>query len=227
MVGSALAWVVVGYLCGSISHAYLAGRILRGIDLRQYGSGTLGGSNVYAHVSRPAICIVGVLDILKAFLPTRLAAQAGMTHGVVVATGLAAVLGHNWSLFVQFRGGRGISTALGVLLAIFPRGVPYLLLTLGIGKLCQATASFALLGLLTVPLLALASGQPPHVIVAGVAIALIIIVKRLEANGAPPPPDQPLRQTLWRRLWWDRDVADAEAWIMRRPPLNGQTGAKG
>lgn len=226
MAISMLVWMALGYLSGSISFAYLAGRILRGIDLREYGTGTLGGTNVYVHVSRPAVFVVGILDILKAFLPTWLAADAGMAHGVVVATGLAAILGHNWSLFVGFKGGRGISAALGVLLVIFPWGAFCLLLMVGIGRLCRATASLALIGFLIVPLLALVEAQPPHVIVAGVAIALIAIGKRLEANGAPPPPDQPLRQTLWRRLWLDRDIADVEAWTMRQPPLNRRTDAE-
>lgn len=220
MAASALALVALGYLCGSISHAYLAGRILRGIDLRQYGSGTLGGSNVYVHVSRSAMYLVGVLDILKAFLPTWLAAHVGMAPAVVMATGLAAVLGHNWSLFVGFKGGRGISAALGVLLVVFPPGVICMLLALGIGRLCRATAIAALLGFLTMPILALALAQPPHVIMADMVIALIAIVKRLEANRLPLPPDQSLRQTLWRRLWLDRDVADVEAWTTRRPPLD-------
>ncbi|MCJ7667831.1 MAG: glycerol-3-phosphate acyltransferase, partial [Anaerolineae bacterium] len=88
--------VLFGYLVGSISSAYLAGRWLKGVDLRRYGSGTVSGTGVYLHVSRWATVVVGIFDIAKGVLPTWLGLRLGLGLWGALAAGLAAVVGHNW-----------------------------------------------------------------------------------------------------------------------------------
>ena len=80
--------ILGGYLCGSVSFAYLCGRLFRGIDLREYGSGKLSGSNVYHHVSGLAMVVVGILDIGKATLPTWMGKRLGL--------GLSAATWRGW-----------------------------------------------------------------------------------------------------------------------------------
>jgi len=104
----AILIVVLGYLLGSIPLAYIAGRLLKGIDLRQYGSGTVSGSGVYQHVAKWAIVAVGLFDIAKAAFPTWLGLELGLGLSVALAAGLAAVVGHNWPLYLGFKGGRGL-----------------------------------------------------------------------------------------------------------------------
>jgi len=87
--------VLLGYLAGSIPFAYLAGRLIRGVDIRQYGSRAVTGSNVYENVSRPAVVVVGLLDMGKAALPTWLGLRWGLGLPTGLAAGLAAVVGHN------------------------------------------------------------------------------------------------------------------------------------
>jgi len=220
--------VIFGYLSGSIPFAYIAGRLLRGIDIRQYGTRSVGGSNVYEQVARWLVVVVGLLDIGKAALPTWLALQLQLGLPTAVAAGLAAVVGHDWPLFLRFHGGRGISTCLGVLAVLFPLGALWELAALGLGHLLHH-AAVNLIGLATLPLLAWALRQPPALIAVGVVMFFIVSLKRLEANREPLPPGKEKWQVLRRRWLLDRDIEDWEAWISRRPegaPLPWRIAAK-
>lgn len=209
-------WVLVGYLMGSIPFAYLAGRLIRGIDIRKYGTRNVGGSNVFENVSRPAIVVVGLLDVGKAALPTWLGLRMGWGLPTALASGLAAVVGHDWPLYLGFHGGRGIGSCLGVLLVAFPWGVVWLLLFLLFGWRLR-NAGITLVGFITLPVLARVTGQPPEVVWACAAMLLLVAIKRLEANREPLPAGSERWRVLLRRLLLDRDIDDWEAWAHRRP----------
>jgi len=210
--------IILGYLLGSIPTAYLVGRAVRGIDLRRYGSGTVSGTAVYYHVARPLVVAVGLFDITKGALPTWLALRLGLELPIAVLSGLAAIVGHNWPIFLGFVGGRGLGTFLGVLLIIFPWGFPWLLIWLTLGRLAKVTAIGALLGLTSLPFVMRLTDQPSAVILAAMVMLALTVVKRLEANRLPlPEAPQERRRVLWRRLWLDRDVPQKEAWIYRLP----------
>jgi glycerol-3-phosphate acyltransferase PlsY len=184
--------------------------------MREYGTRSVGASNVYEQVGRWLLVVVGLLDVGKAALPTWLALQLGLSLPTAVATGLAALIGHNWPLYLGFRGGRGLSACLGVLVVVFPWGALWELATLGIGRLLHHP-SVNLVGLAALPLLAWVLEQAPEVIASGVAMFLIVAFKRLEANREPLPPGEARWQVLRRRLLLDRDIEDWDAWIARRP----------
>ncbi len=222
---SSFVLVVMGYLMGSVPTSYIAGRWLKGIDLRRYGSGTVSGTSVYYHVSRPAVIAVGLLDIAKAWLPTWLGLQWGVGLGSALAAGLAAMVGHNWPLYLKFHGGRGHSTILGILLAVFPLGFPWLLAFMALGRLLKQTALLSLAGVASLPLLLQFAGQPPEVVWATVAMLGITIAKRLEANRRPLPTSGPeRRRVLVRRLFLDRDVSSQEEWERRTPTAERKMG---
>ena len=125
--------VLLAYLVGSIPASYIAGRLARGIDLRDHGSGNLGATNVVRVLGWAWAIPTAFFDIAKGFAPawfaTSLLGIAGVESGGgtpeawTLAIGLAAVLGHVFSIWVGFRGGKGIATALGVFLALSPLGV--------------------------------------------------------------------------------------------------------
>ncbi|MCL7453067.1 MAG: glycerol-3-phosphate acyltransferase [Anaerolineae bacterium] len=213
-----LLLVVGGYLLGSIPTAYLAGRWLKGLDLRRYGSGTVSGSMVWEHVARWAIVPVGLFDLGKAALPAWLGLQLGLGMPVAAAAGLAAVAGHNWPVFFGFTGGRGLGTFLGLLLVIFPWGFPWMLVFLAVGWALGDSAPWALAAMLSLPLFSHLAGGPAIVAPLSAVMLVLTLAKRLEANRRPlPPPGPERRRVILRRLFLDRDIASHKDWIRRRP----------
>ena len=218
MIVPSILLVVAGYLLGSIPTAYWVGRWLRGRDLRRYGSGTVSGSMVYEHIARWAVVPVGLFDIGKAALPTWLGLRLGLGYPAAAMAGLAAILGHNWPVFLRFTGGRGLGCFLGVLLVLFPWGFPWLLLFLAVGWLLGDSAPWALAGLITLPFFAYLMEGPQIVAPVTGAMVLITLIKRLEANRRPLPPSGPeRRRVILRRLFLDRDIASHREWIRREP----------
>jgi len=113
-----LSVLVLAYLLGAFPTAYIAGRIVCGKDVRQMGDGNMGAQNAF-RLFGPRIGItVGLIDFLKGVATISIAQFAGMTVPVVLLSGTLAVAGHNWPVFLHFRGGRGEATTIGVLLLL-------------------------------------------------------------------------------------------------------------
>jgi glycerol-3-phosphate acyltransferase PlsY len=121
---AALAMIAAGYLIGSLSFAVIVSRVMGLADPRSYGSGNPGATNVLRSGSKAAAIVTLMLDALKGYVPVvaalLLGERFGWGAGTVAATGLAAFLGHLWPLYFGFRGGKGVATAAGVLLAFNP-----------------------------------------------------------------------------------------------------------
>ncbi len=115
----ALLIIAAGYLIGSIPFGYLIPKIWN-IDVRHYGSGNIGATNVFRTLGPLLGIFVFILDIAKGTLAIYLAQQTMDAPLVIVLTGLAALLGHMHSVFLKFKGGRGAATGLGVLLGVAP-----------------------------------------------------------------------------------------------------------
>lgn len=210
--------IVFGYLLGSIPAAYVAGRWLRGVDIRRYGSGTVSGSMVWDHVAPWAVIPVGLFDVAKAWLPAWIGISLGLGVPISAAAGLAAAVGHNWPIFLRFTGGRGLGCFLGVWLAIYPWGAAWMLGILAVGWLLGDSAPWALAGIGTLPLFAGWMGGLPTVGPIALAMLLITLAKRLEANRRPLPEAGPERtRVLLRRLFLDRDIGSHRDWIRREP----------
>ncbi|MDN5364432.1 MAG: acyl phosphate:glycerol-3-phosphate acyltransferase [Eubacteriales bacterium] len=109
--------VIVAYLIGAIPTGYLVGRWLGGIDIRRYGSGNIGFTNVL-RVLGPGPGIITLLgDVGKGFLAAKLGFVTGGTN-LAIVTGLTAIAGHSWPVYLGFKGGKIIATGFGVLLAL-------------------------------------------------------------------------------------------------------------
>ena len=109
---------VVGYFLGSIPTAYIAGHLLRGRDIRQMGDGNVGARNAFYQLGAKAGIGIFLIDAGKGALAILIAQAANLPLAAVLFIGAAAVIGHNWSVFIGFRGGRGESTTIGILLAV-------------------------------------------------------------------------------------------------------------
>ena len=112
--------VLIAYLLGSVPFAYIVARATRGIDIRQTGAGNVGAMNVWREAGASAGASVLVLDAAKGSLAILFANTLGVPLFVVMVSGVAAIIGHNWPVFLQFQGGRGAATTLGVMLAVMP-----------------------------------------------------------------------------------------------------------
>lgn len=115
-----IALCIGAYLVGSIPFSLLVARA-RGVDLRTVGSGSIGASNVWRNCGFGPFLLAMSLDVLKGFLPTLMAVQvAQLPPAAVVLVGMAAILGHTFSLYLGFKGGKAVATSTGVLLASAP-----------------------------------------------------------------------------------------------------------
>ena len=220
-----IALVAGAYLLGALPSAYLIARVTRGIDIRQYGSGNVGISNVAVHVGMKGAVPLTIFDVLvKGCLPVVAASERwlGLGLGVEVAAGVATILGHNWSIYLRFKGGRGMATVLGVLVTLnWPLVVLYGSVA-GIGWL--ATRNSALwwgIAALLLPFWSLALRLPLEIVWLCAIFVGIVAVKRLISNraggGKAVRPDVSVGRLLWNRLAFDRDTSGREEWVYRTP----------
>jgi glycerol-3-phosphate acyltransferase PlsY len=167
-------FVVVGaYVLGSVPWGLWLVRALRGVDVRQHGSGNIGVANVY-RVAGPWVgALVLAADALKGAAPVIVAAWATGSAAWSVAAGITAIAGHNWSVFLGFRGGKGIATSFGVLLALSTTAA---LAAAAVWIVVVAATKYAslgsLLGLLSLPVTMSIVGAPAE----HLGFALIAIV---------------------------------------------------
>jgi len=123
---------VVGYVLGSVPSGLIMGRLSRGIDIRDYGSGKTGFTNALRTLGWKAALPVFLADLAKGALPVVMARLMADEPYVQTVAGLAAVVGHDWPLFAGFRGGRGVAAAFGALLGMAP-WVALALMPIGLG----------------------------------------------------------------------------------------------
>jgi len=138
----------VSYLTGSFPSSIIVGKVVRGIDIRQHGSGNAGGTNVFRVLGwKPALVVV-IIDVFKGWLPVAVYAttlfqgQPIQDLGVIqILCGFAAVLGHIYTIFAGFKGGKGVGTVGGMLIALFPTAVPLCLIVFAIALILTGYVS--------------------------------------------------------------------------------------
>ncbi|MDO9051423.1 MAG: glycerol-3-phosphate 1-O-acyltransferase PlsY [Methylotenera sp.] len=115
-----VVWIVAAYLLGSIAFGILVSKLFGLPDPRTVGSGNIGATNVARSGKKSAALLTLLGDVFKGWFPVWLALQSGMLMWVVSAVGLAVFFGHLYPIYYRFKGGKGVATALGVMLAISP-----------------------------------------------------------------------------------------------------------
>ena len=114
MILTALLLLAIGYLLGAIPSGYLAGRWLKGIDLRDCGSGSTGATNVLRNVGKGPALVVFLIDVGKGALAVLLSKSVGLSDWLQVLAGLAALAGHIWPVWLGWKGGKAVATGLGL-----------------------------------------------------------------------------------------------------------------
>lgn len=183
----ALLFPLVGYLVGAIPFGLLIGR-MAGIDVRSQGSRNIGATNVSRLLGKKLGLLTLLCDCLKGFLPLSLAAlalaESPSREAVVAATGLMAVLGHMFPIYLRFRGGKGVATGLGVFLYFSPLAMLIsLLVFIGTVALSGFVSAGSLLASALIPLWLYLLGGSPTVVGVATLIALLIWFKHRENIG--------------------------------------------
>ena len=213
----AIAFVLAyGYLLGSIPMSYVTGRLVKGIDLRKVGSGTVGASNVWYNVGHGWIFPVSIFDVfVKGMTPALVARAFDLDLDVQAAASLLAIAGHNWPVYLKFQGGRGIAPTVGMLLAMGRLELAVFMVMSTAGwQLTQSSAVWVLLGFGSIPLVSLWLGRPAEIVGLMAGVLLITVAKRLASNSLRTPGVSFPRLML-NRLLFDRDIADHDAWVRR------------
>ena len=226
------------YLAGSIPSSYLVGRIAKNIDIREYGSGNVGGTTVLRHVGN---WWASASILFEIFIKGGSPIWAGVyvfgindtsLHWVPLT--LLAIAGHNWSIFLKFSGGRGIAVATGVLFGIAPVLLVICLITYLTGWFATKNSGvWVLISLVSLPIWTLLLGEILDSVNAVwplqsvdsttitwccIGIVSITILKRLLSNLERPAKDLQLRTLILNRLFLDRDTKDHQNWVNRQPP---------
>ena len=186
--------VLVSYLMGSLPFGLLMTKLVRGIDVRRYGSGSTGMTNVMRTIGVVPALVVLALDAGKGVAAVFLARYFEVGLAVEATAALAALVGHNWSVFIRFQGGKGIATGVGALCALSPVaglialmvGVPTIALSryVSLGSIAGSTT-----GAIAVPILAMADpsmplGVPSYTYAIYTSIGVPLIVLKHRSNVA-------------------------------------------
>lgn len=180
------------YLIGSLPFGYLAGKLIKRIDLRQEGSKNVGATNVFRVMGTLPAIVVLLLDISKGFLSIHLVSlfQLGGSLGISpqifnlvrILAGLAAIAGHNWTIFLKFRGGKGVATGCGVSLGLAPLpalvSLAIFVVVTGLTRYVSLGSMFAVLAF---PLNCLLFKEPLILVFFGSFVALVVMARH-QAN---------------------------------------------
>lgn len=113
-------FLVLGYVMGALPNGVWLGKYFKNIDIREHGSKNSGATNAYRVLGPKYGIMVLILDVLKGFLPPFLASRFGVSGNILLVIGVLAIVGHSLSFFLNFKGGKGVATSLGVFLFLIP-----------------------------------------------------------------------------------------------------------
>lgn len=176
---------LISYLLGSIPIGYLVSRYLNNVDIRQHGSGNTGATNVYRILGLKAGLITAIGDIGKAIIAIKIVERLILTahwglelKTILLISGIIVIIGHNWSIFLRFDGGKGVATTVGVLLALLPYSLLILtVIWISIVYFTRYVSLASIISGLTLPLLLVLFKEPSEYIIFGIAAALFVIYR--------------------------------------------------
>jgi glycerol-3-phosphate acyltransferase PlsY len=223
--------MVIAYLLGSIPAAYLVAKWAKGIDLRKYGSGNVGFTNLAASTSRWLAIPVLIFDLGKGTLAVYIAKWAGLPLYMQALVGVAAIAGHNWPVFLGFNAGRGVLTSIGVVFGLVPKLAPFLVVLSFVGIPFHLLPVTALICIFLLPVLTWFSNMPvvnwffisplggERLAVTLVCFILWILVpvRRMTVPVSSVSKSVSRGELLFNLVFFDRDIRDRQAWLQRSP----------
>jgi glycerol-3-phosphate acyltransferase PlsY len=180
MAGWIVLAMVIGYLLGSIPSAYLIGRLVRGVDIRKVGGGNVGAVNTMREIGTLPGLGVFLADMAKGALAVLIAQWLGLHPYWVFAAGLMTVVGHNWPVWLKFKGGQGLATTMGVLAVFSP--IPFAIcfgVLLVVVIFTSNVRLSAVVGFIFLPPLIWAFGGELSVILYSIALPVFCLLKTI------------------------------------------------
>lgn len=170
--------VVLSYIIGSIPNGLLIGKKISGVDLREFGSKNIGATNAYRVLGIKPALIVFVTDAAKGVIGVWLGQSLSGTPIALLLGGIAAITGHNWSIFLGFKGGRGVATGLGVIMMIVPKVTLCVFAVWAIIVYITRYVSLAsIIAATLVPVLMWYTGERIEYLYFGIVAAVFVIVR--------------------------------------------------
>lgn len=190
-----MLWIIpaifISYFIGSIPTAYIFGRVLKGVDIRKFGSGNVGATNALRVLGKPAGISVLLLDIFKGFATVtflgnfvglRVTGISDITLRIML--GICCISGHNWTIFLRFKGGKGMATTLGVLLGLAVKitgirmvFVLVILTWLAVFIITRIVSLASILSVIALPILMFLFKQPSILICLSILLSVFIILR--------------------------------------------------
>ena len=220
--GTWIALIVGAYLLGSIPVSFLVAKAY-GVDLRAEGTRQIGGGNLWRTTSRKYGLAIGIWDFGKGMIVISIAHALDLSVTQQVVVGLGAVVGHNWPIFLSFHGGRGAATTLGLVIIIpcindstaFPAIIAIAIVVLGT-VIVRSSPLPVFLSAASLPVTYWAFQEEFSVIMAFLAVFLVIAIKRLTAQPIAEDTGTSIKEILFNRLFFDRDIKDRKAWMFQK-----------
>lgn len=181
MMVAYLFTIIVAYLLGSLPSGLLIGKWLCNIDIRNYGSKNIGTTNMFRTLGAMPASLVFVIDVLKGVLAVVIARYLVGTAVADIVAGIVVVMGHNYSCWLNFKGGRGVATALGLMFALMPKTCVGILVVWAIIVFLTRYVSLAsIVVALMTPFLGIYFAYPMEYVIFSAVIATFIIVRHKE-----------------------------------------------
>lgn len=180
MIFSAVLAIIIGYLLGSIPFAYIASRLKKGADIRQVGGGNVGALNTLREIGLLPGLVVLIADIAKGSAAVLIAVWLDLPLIWIFVAGFAAVIGHNWPIFLKFKGGKGAATTIGVLLALSPAEFAISFAIMAIVIVITSNVRLAIVvGLALLPLIIWQFNGSGMLIAYSLALPLFLLIRSL------------------------------------------------
>jgi glycerol-3-phosphate acyltransferase PlsY len=222
MIAEFVLLTIGAYLLGSVPTAYLAVKWSRGVDIRKYGTGKVGASNVLSAGPKWMVVPVALFDIGKGALSVWIAQIIGLNAAQQATVGIFAIVGHNWPIYLGFKsGGRGVFASLGVITMLSWQMGLVMLIFPYLWAPIKQVAFGVFLAFVSLPFLSWFLSGPMGVserlpVTLGfMVISIMGILKRVVARRSELSKSVPLRRVIINRMLFDRDIADRRLWISK------------
>ena len=225
--------LIAAYMMGSIPAAYLGVKWFKGVDIRKLGTGNVGSANVARTTSTWLAVPVALFDMGKGMLMFWLAGLVGLSVAQQMAVGFMVIVGHDWPLFVGFKGGKGMITTLGIIAMVSPLLAAIILFIAYSPAIKRQMATGVFVALLSLPLWSWFGWSWMHIALFGhpgtitiedrlpvtigfVCMVFLAFVKRLIGPRVELSKNVPTGELVYNRLLFDRDIRDRKVWIDRK-----------